>query len=249
MIRRLASLPWLRPGTVRQLHRYYQDAMTSCRPSRRASLPSLGGTSACTRCFRSSADECTAEARSCSPGISSREYCRGNDRISQVPGESQLSVCTCSVDSGGIAASDHYDVATWPLMSERQRLPQLAFRSSIAWLSDWLSTLRRPGYPDTTQDSLPAVGQTLPDGLSTRRIPSKGFRVDIYISSSFAKLLGAIRHAGAYWGRSKSPPCSPAPPVSRRYRRKSGQTKLCSCSETPTRKAWPRSKLSTRSTG
>jgi hypothetical protein len=45
MIRRLASLPWLRPGTVRQLRRYYQGAMTSCRPSRRTSLPSFGGTS------------------------------------------------------------------------------------------------------------------------------------------------------------------------------------------------------------
>jgi len=45
MIRRLASLPWLRLGTVRQLRRYYQGAMTSCRPSRRTSLPSFGGTS------------------------------------------------------------------------------------------------------------------------------------------------------------------------------------------------------------
>jgi hypothetical protein len=45
MIRRLASLPWLRPGTVRQLRRYYQGAMTSCRPSHRTSLPSFGGTS------------------------------------------------------------------------------------------------------------------------------------------------------------------------------------------------------------
>jgi len=45
MIRRLASLPWLRPGTVRQLRRYYQGAMTSCHPSRRTSLPSFGGTS------------------------------------------------------------------------------------------------------------------------------------------------------------------------------------------------------------
>jgi hypothetical protein len=62
MIRRLASLPWLRPGTVRQLRRYYQGAMTSCRPSRRTSLPSFGGTSAFTRSFRSPADECAAEA-------------------------------------------------------------------------------------------------------------------------------------------------------------------------------------------
>ena len=48
MIRRLASLPWLRPRTVRQLRRYYQGAMTSCRPSRRTSLPSFGGTIFCT---------------------------------------------------------------------------------------------------------------------------------------------------------------------------------------------------------
>jgi hypothetical protein len=62
MVRRLASLPWLRPGTVRQLRGYYQGAMTSGRPSRRTSLPSLGDTSASTRSFRSPADECAAEA-------------------------------------------------------------------------------------------------------------------------------------------------------------------------------------------
>ena len=64
----------------------------------------------------------------------------------------------------------------------------MAFRSSIAWLSDWLSTLRRTGYPRTTQDSLPAAGQALPDGLSTRRTPTKGFRFAFYISSPFPKL-------------------------------------------------------------
>ena len=30
MNRRLAFLHWLQPGAVRQLHRYYQDAMTPC---------------------------------------------------------------------------------------------------------------------------------------------------------------------------------------------------------------------------
>jgi hypothetical protein len=45
MIRRPASLHWLRQGSVRQLRRYYQGATTSCRPSHRASLPSRGGTS------------------------------------------------------------------------------------------------------------------------------------------------------------------------------------------------------------
>src|SRR5262249_32007429 len=32
------------------------------------------------------------------------------------------------------------------------------------------------GYPRPAPDSLPAAGQALPDGLSTRRVPLKGFR-------------------------------------------------------------------------
>src|SRR5437773_12391936 len=38
------------------------------------------------------------------------------------------------------------------------------------------------------QDSLPGVGQTLLDGLSTRRVPTKGFSSASYIASSFPKL-------------------------------------------------------------
>ena len=74
MIRRLASLPWLRSGTVRQLRRYYQGAMTSCRPSRRTSLPSFGGTSAFTRSVRSPTDECAAEAWSLVTRYSGRDF-------------------------------------------------------------------------------------------------------------------------------------------------------------------------------
>ncbi len=45
VIQCLAFLHRLRQGAVRQLHRSYQGTMTSCRPSHRASLPSLGSTS------------------------------------------------------------------------------------------------------------------------------------------------------------------------------------------------------------
>ena len=45
VIRCLAFLHRLRQGAVRPLRRSYQGTMTSCRPSHRASLPSLGGTS------------------------------------------------------------------------------------------------------------------------------------------------------------------------------------------------------------
>ena len=44
MTRRPASLHGVRVGPVPPLPRYYQDATTSRRPSRRASFPSLGGT-------------------------------------------------------------------------------------------------------------------------------------------------------------------------------------------------------------
>ena len=84
------------PGRVPLLPRYYQSATTSSRPSRRTSLPSFGGTSVALARVRSSTAECTVEAWSWSPGISIRESPRRQGWISQVPGESQLSVCTCS---------------------------------------------------------------------------------------------------------------------------------------------------------
>src|SRR5262249_37207163 len=153
------------PGRVPLLRRYYQSATTSCRPSRRTSLPSLGGTPASTRSFRSPADECAAGAWSWSPGNSSRDYRGGDDRISQVPGEPRLSVCHVQSTPAGLRAPDQYGAAAWPLVCEKQRLPRKVFRRSIAWRSDSLPTLRRVGYPTTTQDSLPAVGQTLLGGL------------------------------------------------------------------------------------
>jgi hypothetical protein len=42
--------------------------------------------------------------------------------------------------------------------------------------------------PRPTQNSLPAAGQALPDGLFTRKVPMKGFRSASYISSSLPKL-------------------------------------------------------------
>jgi hypothetical protein len=105
-----------------------------------------------------------------------------------------MSVCTCSVDSGGTATPDHCGAAAWPLTSEKQRLPRLVFRSSIARLSDSLSTLRSAGCPRPTQDSLPAAGQALPDGLSPARFLRKDSELLPYISSPFPKLLGATRH-------------------------------------------------------
>ena len=176
------------PGRVPQLQRYYQGATTSCRPSRRTSLPSLGGTSAFTRSFRSPADECAAEAWSWSPGISGRDFAEETTGSPKFLGNPDCPFAHVQSTPAGLLAPDHYGAAAWPLVIEQQRLPRKVFRRSIAWLSDSLSTLRSAGYPATTQDSLPAAGQALPDGLSTRRVPMKGFRSASYISSSFPKL-------------------------------------------------------------
>jgi hypothetical protein len=47
----------------------------------------------------------------------------------------------------------------------QRRLPRVSsFRGSMARPVHWLSTLRSPGRPGATQDSLPAAGQALPGG-------------------------------------------------------------------------------------
>ena len=42
--------------------------------------------------------------------------------------------------------------------------------------------------PKPTQDSLPVAGQALLDGIHTRKVPMKGFKVANYISFPFPKL-------------------------------------------------------------
>ena len=166
MIRRLASLHWLRSGTVRQLRRYYQGAMTSCRPSRRTSLPSLGGTSAlhsfCSLLGGRVRRRGLELVDPVSPAGIVAEETTGSPKFL---GNPNCPFAHVQSTPAGLLAPDHYGAAAWPLVCEKQRLPRKVFRRSIAWLSDSLSTLRSAGYPAPTQDSLPAAGQALPDGL------------------------------------------------------------------------------------
>ena len=79
-------------------------------------------------------------------------------------------------DAGRTARTRPYSAAAWPLIIERQRLPQLGLSTlnSMAFGLAVYASQRR--LPDTTQDSLPVAGQALLDGLFTRRVPLKGFR-------------------------------------------------------------------------
>ena len=152
-----------RPMSVPPLRRYYQDATTSCLPFRRASFPSLGGTTAASS-VRSFVTEGAKATRpgvfSLWPGHSVEAACiRGEGRTSQVPAEPQSPVCTCSpTPAEPTRGSPITSRSAWPPLREPRRLQQMDFRSSITRLPGSLSTLRSPGYPGTTQDSLTADG-------------------------------------------------------------------------------------------
>jgi hypothetical protein len=90
------------PGRVPLLPRYYQSATTSCRPSRRTSLPSLGGTSVALGEF-AAGKCCRRRAWGWSPGIPGREFFHGDDRISHVPGHTDSFVTKCHGSPLGVS--------------------------------------------------------------------------------------------------------------------------------------------------
>ncbi len=55
------------------------------------------------------------------------------------------------------------------------------FRGSITRLQHSLSTPSSAGYPVTTQDSLPAAGQALPDGLGYPHGPNERFQIYVML--------------------------------------------------------------------
>ena len=146
MIRRLASLHWLQRGEVRQLPRYYQDAMTSCYPSRRTSFPSLGDTSVSLVVF---APERTSEPPR--PGVRNPVSPAGMlpRRQQDLPSSWGTSVIRlpCSIPTpAGLIAPDHKVQQRGPWSSKGRGSRDWVFRRSIAWLSDSLFTLRRVRY-------------------------------------------------------------------------------------------------------
>ena len=94
----------------------------------------------------------------------------------------------------GLLAPDHKVQQRGPWYAKSKGSHNWVFRRSIAWLSDSLFTLRGVSYLSTTQNSLPVAGQALLDGLLTRKVPMKGFKVVVYISFPFPKLCLAQLH-------------------------------------------------------
>src|SRR5262245_20770930 len=100
----------------------------------------------------------------------------------------------CSIDAGRTAGTRPVrcrGVAPGMWTAEAPAKGLSALYSRASGLAVYASP---PGLPQPTQDSHPAVGQTLLGGLSTRRAPAEGFRVLLYISSFFPRLCLAQSH-------------------------------------------------------
>src|SRR5262249_17039304 len=88
----------------------------------------------------------------------------------------------------GLHAPHRDGAAARPPLREPRRLLHWDFRSSIARLLGWLSTLRSGGYPTTTQDSLPGAGWTFLGGLAYPQGFAERFPSCSYISFPLPEL-------------------------------------------------------------
>ena len=148
MIRRLASLHWLQLGAVRQLLRYYQDAMTPCcRPAAlrflRLAVP--------LRSLVVFAPWRTSEPPR--PGVGNPVSPAGNSPRSEQGSPKflgNLNYPFANVPIRRRQDCSHQTIAMQqrgPWSSKGKGSHDWVFRRSIALLSDSLSTLRSVGYP------------------------------------------------------------------------------------------------------
>ena len=79
----------------------------------------------CTRDVCSPADECTAWAWSCSPGVSGRDVTEEIAGSPKFLGNLDRPFAMFQTDAGRTACTRPYSAAAWPLVIERQRLPRL----------------------------------------------------------------------------------------------------------------------------
>ena len=188
-----ASLPIHRvpSGRVPRLHRYYRGTATSCRPSRRTSLPSLGGTTG-TRTFslppplRAAASGLGLFARYPLPG---RLPWRRQDLPSSWG--TSIPVCACSQTPAGRYVPDHFRDVRVAAALRTTKAPTIRTISELNSMAFGLAVYAsRCQLPFTAQDSLPGDGQALLDGLVPARFL---YKVSNHVirSSSLSKLLGA----------------------------------------------------------
>ena len=149
--------------------------MTSCRPSRRTSLPSFDGTTQALSFRPHAAERCHARVFwSWSPGTSVRDYVSGNGRISYVPGKPAV-LLPCSPTPAG---------PTHQALTVRRRGPRyvhgegshkVAFEAQSHGFGTGCLRFAGRVTPTPRKTRFRLLARLFRTGLVTRRVPMKGF--------------------------------------------------------------------------
>lgn len=158
------------------------DAPSPCRPSRRAWLPSLGGTAIATpfSCPAARAAPAAGPRGGDGPGVLLRRLplpamLAETTGIPRFLGNPDVDVPCSPTPAGpvGQAILGPTDAAFRSHNGVGSRDGRF-FRGSMTRPAHWLSTLRSRDCSRTTQDSLPAAGQLCRVGLTTHWVPMQG---------------------------------------------------------------------------
>ena len=168
-MRRCDSLPPLPPHFVAFAWRYHSVRLSSSLPTR----PDAG-----------------RRPGALGSGSPTPVGCRGGDgRVSQVPGEPPCAFALFS-DPGGTDAPGPTVRRHGPRYAKGEGYPRLSNISGLNGTASALRCLRFAGWvtPPPRKTRFRLLAWLSRTGLSTRRVPTKGFQ-DAYISSSFPKLF------------------------------------------------------------
>ena len=121
---------------------------------------------------------------------------REASRASQVPGQPAVPM-PCSSTPAGPNTPGHCGMSAWPPLCPQRRLPRLNPAFEAQWHGLGTRCLRFVRYscPHPTQNSLPAAGQALPDGIG---YPQGCYERFLTMSSSFPELILAQGHSGCF---------------------------------------------------
>ena len=126
--------------------------------------------------------------------VSPSGNCRGDDRISQSSWGTIVRLHMFQSDAGRTARTRPLRCNSVAPGTTKARAPTKGL-STLNSMAFRLAVYASPSsLPHPTQDSLPVAGQALLDGLFTRKVPMKGFKVVIYILFPFPKLCLAQRN-------------------------------------------------------
>ena len=166
MTRCLASLRRVPANRVPRFLRYYQGTPTSCRPSRRASFPSRGRYHGIAHRFAPTGG-CAKPpwAWGWLPGGPGRDFFRGDDRISQVPGEPRFPFAHVLRPRPADASLTVTGRSHGPRAGNDEGADNKGLSRLNRMASGMMPYVSRCRLPVTAQGSLPGAGQALPDGL------------------------------------------------------------------------------------